>query len=44
VGETFNRFWAANCTKMRLSVGLRPEPLGVAIALPTDPLAIIRGT
>jgi len=22
VGETFNRFWAVNCTKMRLADGL----------------------
>ena len=28
VGETFNRFWAVNCIKMRLAAGLRPDSLG----------------
>ena len=26
-GETFSRFGAVNCTKMRLAAGLRPDPL-----------------
>jgi len=27
-------FWAGSCTKMRLAVGLHPDPLSGAIALP----------
>ena len=23
-----SKFWALNCTKMRLAAGLRPDPLG----------------
>jgi len=28
VGETFNKFCAQNCTKVRLAAALRPDPLG----------------
>jgi len=42
VGETFDRlaecrFWAVNCTKMRLAAGLCPDLLGGAIALSRPP-------
>ena len=37
-----SKFWALNCTKMRLAAGLRPDPLG-SYSTPPDPLAVIRG-
>jgi len=45
VGETLTdfRFWAANCTKMCLAVGLHLNMLG-SYSAPSDPLGIIRGT
>ena len=42
VVETFNRFWAVNCTQTRLAAGLRPDPLG-SYSAPLGPLAVIRG-
>jgi len=42
VGNTFNRFWAVNCTKMGLANGLRLDPLG-SYSAPADPVAVIMG-
>ena len=37
-----SKFWALNCTKMRLAAGLRPDPLG-SYSAPPGSLAVIRG-
>jgi len=42
VVESFNRFWAVNCSTMRLAAGLHPDPLG-SYSAPPDFLAVIKG-
>ena len=32
-----SKFWALNCTKMRLVAGLRPDPLGELLRSPSPP-------